>query len=196
MQRFSNGRLAKVMVTERQFIGPLHRPLCLALVVCISMILTGRCYAQSDDHRTEAIARSIMLEVRYAGLTTIDSTGQPFTRTMDTLPPDSLFQVWMATNPISRKVRHIRKNPAVSLYFPQSEKGNYVNLTGRASLVDDPSTKSSKWQEDWAQYYPTLDDMILIKIEPVRLEVVSYEHGLISATKDWQAPTIHLKRQP
>ena len=195
MQRFSNGRLAKVMVVRTQFMSDRFVLFLAGLTIGLSLTITHPMVAQSEAADPETIARSIMSEVRYAGLTTLDSLGYPYTRTMDALPPDSLFQVWMATNPLSRKVRQLQQNQAVSLYYPQHEKGNYVNLTGHALLVDDPNIKMRLWNEDWAKFYASPDDMILIRVEPICLELVSYEHGIISETLDWRAPTIQLKQQ-
>lgn len=159
------------------------------------MLLTVSCetYAQpTDDGGLESVARAIMTEVRYTGFTTMDSSGYPNTRTMDALPPSEDFEVWLATNPSSRKVKHIRRNASVALYYPQSEKGNYVTLIGKASLINDSTSKAMYWREEWAEFYPTKQDMILIKVEPIRLEIVSYEHGIISESKDWKAPEINM----
>ncbi|MEQ9300184.1 MAG: pyridoxamine 5'-phosphate oxidase family protein [Cyclobacteriaceae bacterium] len=157
------------------------------------LIVSFKPYAQqTDDGELESVARAIMTDVRYAGLTTIDSLGYPNTRTMDALPPSEDFEVWLATNPSSRKVQQIQENGSVALYYPQSEKGNYVTLIGKARLINDPESKAEHWREDWAEFYPTKQDMILIKVEPIRLEVVSYEHGIISKSKDWKAPEVNI----
>lgn len=159
------------------------------LIFLLVWTVAVRSYAQGAvDTKLESVARKIIAEVRYAGFTTIDSLGYPNTRTMDALPPSDHFEVWLATNPASRKVRQIKNNSAVALYYSQSEKGNYVTLIGRASLIDDPESKAKHWRDEWEEFYPTKQDMLLIKVEPIRLEVVSYEHGIISESKDWKAP--------
>lgn len=166
------------------------------LLVFTLIITSGwtSCAQQGSEVSLDAAARSIMTEVRYAGLTTIDSLGYPNTRTMDALPPIDEFTVWLATNPVSRKVTQILANPSVSLYYAQSDKGNYVTLIGNATIVNDPVSKKEQWREEWTEFYPTKNDMVLIKIEPIRLEVVSYEFGIISQTKDWKAPEINLQK--
>lgn len=171
-----------------------HR-FCQFLVFAL-MMTSGwtSCAQQGSEVSLDAATRSIMTEVRYAGLTTIDSLGYPNTRTMDALPPTDEFTVWLATNPVSRKVTQILANPSVSLYYAQSDKGNYVTLIGNAKIVNDPVSKEVQWREEWAEFYPTKNDMVLIKIEPIRLEVVSYEFGIISQTKDWKAPEINLQK--
>jgi general stress protein 26 len=163
--------------------------LIFVMVVGISLVSNAQL---GDNDRLATIARGIMIDVRFAGLTTIDSLGYPNTRTMDALPPTDDFEIWLATNPLSRKVRQIQENTSVALYYPQSGKGNYVTLIGSASIVDDPQSKIEKWREEWAEFYPTKEDMVLIKVEPIRLEVVSYEHGIISESIDWKAPELNL----
>jgi len=149
---------------------------------------------QGSNEEIKSVAKSIMVATRFAGLTTIDSLGYPNTRTMDALTPEDDFIVWLATNPKSRKVRQIEANQKVTLYYAQHDKGNYVTIVGNASLIDDPETKQAKWQDEWAEFYPSQDEMILIKVTPTSLELVSYENDIISERIDWQAPSIQLKQ--
>ena len=58
-----------------------------------------------------ATAREIMTAARYCALITLDSSGRPQARTVDPFPPDENMVVWLGTNPRSRKVAEIRRNP-------------------------------------------------------------------------------------
>lgn len=149
---------------------------------------------QSGDEEIKSVAKTIMRATRFAGLTTIDSLGYPNTRTMDALAPEEDFTIWLATNPKSRKVRQVEANQKVTLYYAQHDKGNYVTIIGNAFLVNDPDTKQAKWQDEWAEFYPSQDDMMLIKVTPISLELVSYENEIISERIDWRAPSIQLKQ--
>src|SRR5512145_2021918 len=62
-------------------------------------------------------AREIINETHYCALVTIDSTGQPQVRTMNPFPLKDEFIIWFATSRDSRKVREIRNNPKVCVYY-------------------------------------------------------------------------------
>src|SRR3974390_3074293 len=67
--------------------------------------------------RLVAGAREIMAAQTYCALVTIDEEGRPQVRTMNPFPPEDDMTVWMATNTRSRKVREIRRDPRVALYY-------------------------------------------------------------------------------
>ena len=56
---------------------------------------------------------------------------------MNPFPPEDDLTVWMATNSRSRKVREIRDNPNVCLYYAdhQTATGS-VAISGTAVLVE------------------------------------------------------------
>src|SRR5258705_11160656 len=64
-----------------------------------------------------AEAREIMTTTRYCALITIDKSGRAQARTMDAFAPDEKMTVWFGTNPLSRKVFEIRRQPRVTLYY-------------------------------------------------------------------------------
>jgi len=94
--------------------------------------------------------------------------------------PDENMTVWFGTNPLSRKVSEIRRNPQVTLYYFDRENQAYVSMQGIARLVNDPKEKARHWKDDWKAFYPDRDkSYLLIEVRPVRLEVVNTKTGIV-----------------
>src|SRR5882762_2104912 len=79
-----------------------------------------------------AAARETMSAARYCALITQDSSGRPQARTLDPFPPDENMVVWLGTNPRSRKVAAVRRNPRVTLYYFDRDAQAYVTIYGVA----------------------------------------------------------------
>ena len=140
------------------------------------------------------VAREIMKTARYCALITLDETGQPQARAMDPFWPGDDMVIWFGTNPNSRKVRHIRHDPRVVLYYFDAEGPGYVSITGHARLVTNPEEKALRWKKEWQAFYPDRDGgYLLIAVEPKKLEVVSEKYNIIGDSKTWEPPTLHLK---
>lgn len=67
-------------------------------------------------------------------LATVDSEGQPWQRMVLLKMYDSSGFVFF-TNYSSRKARHIKNNPKVSLLFPWHQLGRQVKITGRTEII-------------------------------------------------------------
>lgn len=136
-------------------------------------------------------ARELMIAARYCALITVDQKGIAHARTMDAFPPSSDFVVWLATNPKSRKVLEIRRNPHVSLYYFDPVSQGYVTVYGRARLVNDPKEKATHWKDDWKLFYPDRDQSyLLIAVEPERMEVVIVSKNIVGNSAAWTAPVV------
>jgi len=105
-----------------------------------TVICTQLLQAQSSVNRDTILvaAREIMNETTYCALVTVDATGQPQIRTMNPFPANDEFITWFATSRTSRKVKEIKNNPKVCVYYADhvTAKG-YVNITGTAEVIDD-----------------------------------------------------------
>ena len=170
----------------------------------VSLLLFAGClsvvYAQqkpSPAHERNSLiaaAREIMTTARYCALITKDSAGRVHARTMDAFSPQDNMTVWLATNPRSRKVREIRRQPRVTLYYFNGEDSAYVSLTGIARLVNDPKEKARRWKDDWKDFYPDrAKDYLLIEVTPETLEVVNVKKGIVGDARAWQTPTVRFK---
>jgi len=150
--------------------------------------------ANTKNDSLMAVAREIMKAARYCALITVDESGQPYARTMDPFWPGDDMVIWFGTNPNSRKVKHIRRDSRVVLYYFDSEASGYVSITGSARLVNDPKEKALRWKKEWQAFYPDRDSSyLLIAVEPEKLEVVSEKYNITGDLKTWTPPAIKFK---
>jgi general stress protein 26 len=104
--------------------------------------------------------------------------------------------VWMGTNTLSRKVRDIRGNPKVAVYYADPEGPGYVTIRGRARLVDDPEETRKRWKDEWSVFYgEERSNYVLIEIRPEALEVVNYGAGVASEAASWASPTVEFREE-
>mgnify|MGYP001317809955 FL=1 len=141
----------------------------------------------------EAAAREIVTAARFAALITVDASGAPQARTVDPLVADSGWTVFIATNPRTRKVAEIERDPRVTLYWFDPTIGGYVTLRGKASALG-PKAAAGIWKPEWAPFYPNrATDLVVYRIDPVRLEVVSPARGVLGDSLTWQPPEIEFR---
>jgi general stress protein 26 len=141
-------------------------------------------------------ARDVMEGARYCTLVTIGENGHPQARIVDPFPPDERMVVWIATRPTTRKVGQIRSDARVTLLCFDAQRLGYVSLMGSAELVDDPEEKTSRWKDEWADFYSDRnrgDDYLLIRVQPDRLEILSPAHGIVNDPRTWLPVVTELK---
>jgi general stress protein 26 len=95
----------------------------------------------------------------------------------------------MATHRDTRKIGQIRKNPKVAVYYFDPKGISYVTVVGRASLVREVEKRRIYWKDDWRDFYSDTfrgKDYYLIRIEPLRVEVVSHQHGIANEADAWR----------
>lgn len=162
------------------------------IAVLISVLpLTIAAQAPSGRPTRAAIvsaATDIIQKAHYCTFITIGEDGQPQARIVDPLAPDSAFTIWIATNPLTRKVDQIRLNPRVTLSCFDSATSSYVAMMGRGELVSDVAEKQRHWKADWSQIYKNGargSDVVLIRVTPSRLEIVSESRGMVGDPKTW-----------
>lgn len=123
-------------------------------------------------------------------MVTVNAQAQPYARVMDPLDPDENFEVWLATNPRSRKIEHLNANPNVVLHYIDQLDNGYVSLYGKAEMVRDSIMIKEHWKPEWDQFYPNRNsDCVLIKVKPTRLEIINYRAGITGDPLTWQ-PTV------
>jgi general stress protein 26 len=171
-------------------------PLAGFLIIAL-VVFNFDAEAQPNDSIRQAhlsAARDIMVRAGNCTLITVDKKGVPHARTMDPFEPESNFVVWLATNPNSRKVEQIKRNPVVSLYYADPDENGYVTLHGRATLVNDQKEKDQRWKDDWKAFYPNRSDQyLLIKVIPDYVEVIHYKRGISGDAKTWQPARVDFK---
>ena len=162
-------------------------------LLIISANIPFKLNAQQPVNRDTLLtaAREIIRETVYCGLVTIDSTGQPQVRTMNPFPANDQLITWFATSRSSRKVRELRNNPKVCVYFADhtTAKG-YVNITGTAEVIDDKELLKKMKRDYWEGIPDWQNIFVLIKIVPKTIEVINYRHGLNNNPVTFRAPSI------
>jgi len=113
---------------------------------------------------------------------------------MDPFQPEADMVVWLATNPKSRKVAEIAHNNHVTLYYFVREDQAYVAISGRARIVRDPREKARHWKDDWKDFYPDRN-YLLIAVTPEKLEVISVKQGITGDSVTWTPPAVTLKNR-
>jgi general stress protein 26 len=137
-----------------------------------------------------------MAAARWGALITLDEQGSPRVRAMDPFAPDDHMVVWLGTHRATRKVMDIQHDPRVALYYLAPDASGYVSISGIAELVDDPAEKAHRWKDGWEQYYTDREaNYLLIKVSPVRLEVVNYRRGVVGDTATWRPPAVEFHRR-
>lgn len=169
--------------------------LTLALLISVSNAFYTKIKAQSPVNRDTILlaVHEIINETTYCGLVTIDSAGQPQIRTMNPFPVKEDFVIWFATVRSSRKVREIKNNPKVCVYFANhlTAKG-YVNINGSATVLDDKELLIKMKRDYWNGIKDWQNRFVLIRIVPKSIEVINYKHGLNNDPNTLRAPTISL----
>jgi len=139
-------------------------------------------------------AKELMKATRYCALITLDESGHPQVRTMDPFTPEEDMVVWFGTNSYSRKVKEVRNDSRVTLYYEAPGGVGYVVIRGEAYLVNDPEIKEIYWKKEWEQFYPDQkENYLLIKVIPKKLEIVDYKHNIIGESKTWAVPSLEFE---
>ncbi|MFP4498731.1 MAG: pyridoxamine 5'-phosphate oxidase family protein, partial [Vulcanimicrobiota bacterium] len=92
---------------------------------------------------------------------------------------DSLH-LYFSTGLNSRKVKDIKKNPAVHYTAMKSNDGTmspYIQFQGRAVLHTDQETKDRVWVEEFANYFKGREDpnYAVIELIPERIEYMGMD---------------------
>lgn len=126
---------------------------------------------------------------RFAPFVTIGEDGHPQARIVDPFVPDSDLTVWIATNPLTRKVSEIRRDARVTLLYFNTAAQEFVTLQGTAMLVSDSVEKVKRWKPEWAPLYKDGnrgEGYLLVRIRPTQLEVVNSRHGMMNDPRTWR----------
>lgn len=165
------------------------------LVLSHAPALAGAQAAPSSQPSRDAIlaaSRDVIAKARYCTFITIGADGHPQARIVDPLGPDEAFMIWVATNPLTRKVDEVRRNARVTLSCFEAATSSYVTITARGELIADAAEKARHWKAEWTPFYPNGakgTDVVLIRLSPLRLEIVSTERGMAGDPKTWRPLT-------
>jgi hypothetical protein len=150
--------------------------------------------AQRPADRTviERAARELIAGAAYGTLITLGLDGHPQAPHGRQLPPND-FTVWIGTNPRTRKVAEIRRDPRVTLHCsdpkrqatsPHRTRPPGQRLHGEGSPLE---TGMGGLLPDRNR------DYLLVEVRPLRLEVVSPSQGITGDSLTWRPPTVDLR---
>ena len=112
-------------------------------------------------------------------LITVDENGKPQARSMSAFPPDENMVIWLGTSTNSRKVKQIKNNPNVMVFYYDTKGYSYVSIAGQARIVNDSEKKAHYWKKNFTRYFPDpTKDYILIEVIPERMEICSHKYKL------------------
>jgi len=165
----------------------------VAFVVAIPLGAQAVTPLQPTRDSVIAVAREIMHGARYASMVTIGPDGHPQARIVDPFAPASDLTVWIGTNALTRKVSELRRDPRVTLLYFNAVDGEYVTVVGVAALVADSASRAQHWKEEWAAFYaggPLDTNYLLVRVTPIRLEVVSPRRGILNDAVTWRPVSV------
>ena len=150
-------------------------------------------FAQDKMGRDTLIntARIMMESIRYCTFITLDTSGHPDARIMDPFSPDEDMVIWLGTNINSRKVKQIKNDSRVTLYYQAPNEVGYIVIKGQAYIVQDSLKKQTYWKNEWSRFYSeNKSNYTLIKVIPEKLEIIDYHHGIFGDSKTWYVPFV------
>jgi general stress protein 26 len=106
------------------------------LILSLMTTLLFPAFTSAQESEVLSLARDVINKVRYGALISMGEAGQPRSRIVDAFPPDDDFVIYVATKPNTRKVKQIRNQPKVTLFYFDPESRNYVSVMGNATLIE------------------------------------------------------------
>jgi general stress protein 26 len=174
----------------------------MALLFALSApaLLRAQAPQPATPSREEVIAaaKDIMQQAKFSTLVTIGRDKQPQARIVEPFPPDADLTIWIGTNSVTRKVDEIRRNKRVTLMFFSPSTFEYVTILGTATIDTDPMHKAAHWNSAWSSLYKDQnrgDDYVLLRVKPVRLELISQQRGMRNDPKTWLPVTLDLQKK-
>src|SRR6185436_11853484 len=142
-------------------------------IVVIAVLSAGALFTEDAQPAREirSAAFDVMRAARYCTLITIGADGQPQARIVDPLIAENELRIWIATNPLTRKVDEIRRDPRVTLMFFNAPANEYVTVLARANQVTDTARKAAHWKPEWQPFYKQQTagpDFMLFEVKPFR----------------------------
>ena len=132
----------------------------------------------TDTHdRTQSLEklRTLIKDIDFCMLTTIDEEGDPHSRPMSSngdIDPNG--DLWFFTAASSLKVDEVTNSPKVNVSFADPENQRYVSVTGLARLVRDREKIDELWRPQFKIWFPKGKDDPEVALLCVSLEKGEY----------------------
>ncbi|OIJ21309.1 hypothetical protein BKP45_00565 [Anaerobacillus alkalidiazotrophicus] len=127
-----------------------------------------------DTLKQEAIN---IIDQNHVGVLSTMQENKPYARYMMFFHDEQ--QLYSVTNKETHKVEEIKNNPNVNVLLGYDEnKTQYIELQGRATIVDDKELKKKYWDEQLVPWLNGPDDpeYCLLQITPEHVELVQGNH--------------------
>lgn len=138
----------------------------------------------STPHDKEAELWEKIKDIRVAMLTSVGEDGRLYSRPMYTQEVDRGDGLWFFIARSSAKSEQVSRHHEVNVSYVDPQKGVFVSVAGRATIVDDPEKERELWSPVNKAFFPegTDDpDLVLLHVEPERAEY-------------WDAPTGRMRQ--
>ena len=121
-------------------------------------------------------------KTKYCFLISNGANGWSSARFVEPIVEPDFSAIWIGTNPKLRKIKEIQGNTKVTLAFGHVQERANVVIYGEACVEGDIALRKKHWKGEWRLFFPsgpTGDDYVLIKVQPLRMEVMSFHRNVI-----------------
>ncbi len=136
----------------------------------------------------EDLALELLSKPYFCYLATIDKNGFPHIRALFNLrcsekyphPAEVIEEyeenpltVYIATNTSSAKIKQIKENNNIAIYYSHHSEIKGIMLQGHAEILDDIGFKEKIWVDNWVMFYPkgyTDPDFTILRLKPKLLK--------------------------
>jgi general stress protein 26 len=120
-------------------------------------------------------------KVQVAMMVTQDSDGSLRSRPMTTQEREFDGDVWFFASSDSDVVKEVKAHPQVNIAY--SDRGNYVSLSGKGSIVMDVAKKKELWNAELKVWFegaePESPTVALIKVDASHAEYWDAPNGIV-----------------
>lgn len=127
-------------------------------------------------------AQKTVNQTKYCFLVSNGKNGWSSARFVEPIVEPDLSAIWIGTSPKLRKVIEIQDDPKVTLAFGHVQERANVVIYGEAYMESNAALRKKYWKGEWRLFFPdgpTGNDYVLIRVHPVRMEVMSFHRNVI-----------------
>lgn len=135
----------------------------------------------SPEHSL-AVTRTMLKKTKYCHFISHNQNGWSSARLVEPIIDVDDFVFWIGTHPELRKVDEVRQNNKVTLAFMDEKENANLIVYGEARIETDLTVKKNHWKGTWRLFFPggpTSDDYVVIRIDPVRMEVMNFSRNVV-----------------
>ncbi|ULH16276.1 pyridoxamine 5'-phosphate oxidase family protein [Deinococcus sp. KNUC1210] len=107
----------------------------------------------SHDESMQEIGK-IIKGVKFAMVTTQNTEGHLHARPLTTQEADFSGEIWFIGSKDSGSVADIKAHDRVNVSYSDTDKGQYVSVSGVAELVEDRAKLEELWSDFYKAYFP------------------------------------------